>query len=81
MAGKPIPLSRSGSPIEASFEFFPPKTEEMEKTLWEAIERLAPLAPGFRIGHLRRGRLHARAHACDRSPDRARDEAPNPPRI
>jgi methylenetetrahydrofolate reductase (NADPH) len=30
-----------------SFEFFPPKTEEMEKTLWEAIERLAPLNPAF----------------------------------
>ncbi len=30
-----------------SFEFFPPKTEEMETQLWEAIERLAPLAPEF----------------------------------
>ena len=30
-----------------SFEFFPPKTEEMEKGLWETIKRLAPLAPGF----------------------------------
>jgi methylenetetrahydrofolate reductase (NADPH) len=30
-----------------SFEFFPPKTEEMEKTLWDAIGRLAPLAPAF----------------------------------
>ena len=47
MAAKPIPLSRSGSPIEVSFEFFPPKTEEMEKTLWEAIERLAPIEPDF----------------------------------
>ena len=33
--------------INVSFEFFPPKTEEMEKTLWESIERLAPLAPDF----------------------------------
>ena len=33
--------------IGVSFEFFPPKTEEMEKTLWEAIGRLAPLAPNF----------------------------------
>ncbi|HZS64645.1 MAG TPA: methylenetetrahydrofolate reductase [NAD(P)H] [Xanthobacteraceae bacterium] len=33
--------------IGVSFEFFPPKTEEMEKTLWEAITRLAPLAPDF----------------------------------
>jgi methylenetetrahydrofolate reductase (NADPH) len=33
--------------IRVSFEFFPPKTEEMEQTLWEAIARLAPLAPNF----------------------------------
>jgi methylenetetrahydrofolate reductase (NADH) len=33
--------------IGVSFEFFPPKTEEMEKTLWEAVGRLAPLAPNF----------------------------------
>ena len=33
--------------IGVSFEFFPPKTEEMEKTLWESITRLAPLAPNF----------------------------------
>lgn len=30
-----------------SFEFFPPKSEEMEKSLWETIKRLAPLAPNF----------------------------------
>jgi methylenetetrahydrofolate reductase (NADPH) len=34
-------------PIRVSFEFFPPKTTEMEKTLWEAIARLAPLQPNF----------------------------------
>src|SRR6202047_345041 len=28
-----------------SFEFFPPKTEEMERSLWETINRLAPLSP------------------------------------
>ena len=33
--------------IRVSFEFFPPKTEEMENNLWEAIGRLAPLAPNF----------------------------------
>jgi methylenetetrahydrofolate reductase (NADPH) len=33
--------------IGVSFEFFPPKTEEMERTLWEAISRLAPLNPNF----------------------------------
>ena len=36
-----------GRDIRVSFEFFPPKTAEMEKTLWELIERLAPLAPAF----------------------------------
>jgi len=33
--------------IDVSFEFFPPKTEKMEATLWAAIERLAPLKPEF----------------------------------
>ena len=33
--------------IRVSFEFFPPKTEEMEKTLWESVTRLAPLRPNF----------------------------------
>ena len=35
------------SPISVSFEFFPPKTEEMEQTLWASIARLAPLQPKF----------------------------------
>ena len=30
-----------------SFEFFPPKTAAMEQTLWQAITRLASLAPRF----------------------------------
>jgi methylenetetrahydrofolate reductase (NADPH) len=33
--------------MKVSFEFFPPKTEEMEKALWESVERLAPLGPSF----------------------------------
>jgi methylenetetrahydrofolate reductase (NADPH) len=42
-------LSRDGTPhdISVSFEFFPPKTEEAEKTLWECITRLLPLHPQF----------------------------------
>src|ERR1700739_1035305 len=39
--------SGSAPPIRVSFEFFPPKTAEMETTLWEAIARLAPLEPTF----------------------------------
>ena len=34
-------------PFRVSFEFFPPKTAEMEETLWRSITRLAPLAPQF----------------------------------
>ncbi len=33
--------------INVSFEFFPPKTEQMERTLWKSIERLAPLKPQY----------------------------------
>ena len=33
--------------IKVSFEFFPPKTEAMEKTLWDSIQRLAPLGAAF----------------------------------
>jgi methylenetetrahydrofolate reductase (NADPH) len=33
--------------IDVSFEFFPPKTDKMEETLWSSIERLAPLRPEF----------------------------------
>jgi methylenetetrahydrofolate reductase (NADPH) len=34
-------------PFQVSFEFFPPKTAEMEEVLWRSITRLAPLAPRF----------------------------------
>lgn len=30
---------------KVSFEFFPPKNEQMERTLWQTIERLAPFRP------------------------------------
>ena len=35
------------SSISVSFEFFPPNTEKMEETLWQSIQRLAPLGPEF----------------------------------
>ena len=35
------------TPPRVSFEFFPPKTEEMEDNLWAAVARLAPLSPSF----------------------------------
>ncbi|GGB35896.1 methylenetetrahydrofolate reductase [Roseibium aquae] len=37
----------SPSPITASFEFFPPKSEKMAESLWATVERLAPLRPDF----------------------------------
>jgi methylenetetrahydrofolate reductase (NADPH) len=33
--------------LQVSFEFFPPRTPEMEETLWRAIKRLEPLSPRF----------------------------------
>lgn len=33
--------------IGVSFEFFPPKTAEMEDQLWRAVKRLEPLSPDF----------------------------------
>lgn len=35
------------SGTNVSFEFFPPKTEQMEQTLWKSVERLAPLKPAY----------------------------------
>jgi methylenetetrahydrofolate reductase (NADPH) len=32
---------------QVSFEFFPPKTEKMEESLWSAVQTLEPLAPRF----------------------------------
>ena len=36
-----------GSRVKVSFEFFPPKTDEMEARLWETVKRLEPLAPQY----------------------------------
>jgi len=33
--------------VEVSFEFFPPDTEGSNKTLWNSIQRLAPLNPAY----------------------------------
>jgi methylenetetrahydrofolate reductase (NADPH) len=45
-AASPMFADLSGD-IGVSFEFFPPKTEKMNETLWQSIETLAPLAPRF----------------------------------
>jgi methylenetetrahydrofolate reductase (NADPH) len=44
---RPSRASGRTSALRVSFEFFPPKNEEMEATLWSSIERLAPLSPHF----------------------------------
>lgn len=36
-----------GDRIRVSFEFFPPKTDEMESRLWDTVTRLEPLKPHF----------------------------------
>ena len=36
-----------GDKIRVSFEFFPPKNDEMEGRLWQTVKRLEPLRPKF----------------------------------
>jgi methylenetetrahydrofolate reductase (NADPH) len=63
--------------IGVSFEFFPPKTEEMEKTLWEAVTRLAPLSPDFvSVTYGAGGSTRERTHATVK---RILDETPLTP--
>jgi methylenetetrahydrofolate reductase (NADPH) len=46
-----------------SFEFFPPKDEAMEQTLWQSVERLAPLQPRFvSVTYGADGSTRARTH-------------------
>lgn len=40
-------LAGNERPLKVSFEFFPPKTAEMEEQLWRSIRRLEPLGPEF----------------------------------
>lgn len=44
------PVARAGdnaNPVRVSFEFFPPKTDQAEENLWQAVRRLEPLNPAF----------------------------------
>jgi methylenetetrahydrofolate reductase (NADPH) len=57
--------SRSGlGAVKVSFEFFPPKTAEMDAQLWDAIKRIEPLRPKFiSITYGAGGSTRERTHA------------------
>jgi methylenetetrahydrofolate reductase (NADPH) len=61
----PLPARAADQPPPLlSFEFFPPRTEELEKQLWACIQRLAPLRPRFvSVTYGAGGSTHARTHA------------------
>ncbi|HVI50022.1 MAG TPA: methylenetetrahydrofolate reductase [Candidatus Sulfotelmatobacter sp.] len=42
-----LPVARPAGQLAVSFEFFPPKTEKMQESLWECVKRLEPLGPQF----------------------------------
>jgi methylenetetrahydrofolate reductase (NADPH) len=59
--------TESAQRIRVSFEFFPPKSAEMEHTLWQAIGRLAPLRPNFvSVTYGAGGSTRERTHATVR---------------
>ncbi len=68
------PANSSGRKPNVSFEFFPPKTEKMEASLWQAIQQLAPLKPRFvsvtyGAGGTTRERTHATVMRIRRETD------------
>ncbi len=71
---QPTPIT---SGLSVSFEFFPPKTAAMEKTLWASIERLAPIGPRFvSVTYGAGGGTRERTHATVK---RVLDETPLTP--
>jgi len=78
---KPVKDSAQMTPIKSglsvSFEFFPPKTQTMEETLWRSIERQAPIEPRFvSVTYGAGGSTRERTHATVK---RVLDETPLTP--
>lgn len=58
-------MNETQIPTRVSFEFFPPRSEEMEKTLWTSIQRLAVLSPHFvSVTYGADGSTRERTHAA-----------------
>jgi len=76
--GRHLPLfAEARGDIQVSFEFFPPKTEKMEQTLWESIKTLEPLRPRFvSVTYGAGGSTRERTHA---TVDRILKETPLTP--
>ena len=66
LAADPL-IDFDAGPPRVSFEFFPPKTPEMEVRLWEVIKRLEPLGPRFvSVTYGAGGSTRERTHATVR---------------
>jgi methylenetetrahydrofolate reductase (NADPH) len=66
LAADPVSDFDAGPP-RISFEFFPPKTPEMDERLWAAIQRLEPLRPRFvSVTYGAGGSTRERTHATVR---------------
>jgi methylenetetrahydrofolate reductase (NADPH) len=63
LPGLPQPCAETAVPA-LSFEFFPPRTAELEAQLWQCIRRLEPLGPRFvSVTYGAGGTTQARTHA------------------